>query len=314
MSRIGTPIPKPRLGRRSTGSFGTCPGPRKATFTNDVVTGLSASEEYFVTELSGNAKVIVANAIRNPIVPLVGTEGRFGSDTLIPVRNVTGRLATDSSTTQVLVTVQYGYPQGGGGFENDPDDPRAVPQLEVGTSLQPTTTNFNVHDQPLTVTYVEQVDTDGDGIPDSSVPHSHLAELEYMEVLSSIIYRRKERNNPLEKSLAYVRHVDGDTPIILGGQRKHHWMCMNIHGATDDGGQTYDVMYEFQRHPETWDPVLTYIDPVTGAPPADVMSAEAGDGVAFAMWTLRGEGATSSAIYRDRKFPEALFRELELYI
>lgn len=311
--RINTPTPKPRIRGRSTGSFGTTGGPAKATFSNDVGAGLSASEEYLVTELSGDVKTILANAVRNRSIPQMGTFGRFGSEIEIPVRNVTARLASISSTTQARVTVQYGFPQGGGGFENDPDDPAAPPQLEVGTSLQPTTTNFDVHEQPLVVTYYSEVALHGEEGP-GPFPYSHLAEIEHTEALSTVIYRRKERNNPLQKSLAYAGHIDGDTPFVFGEVRKHHWRCARIAGDTDDGAQTYNVAYEFQRHPETWNPVVSFIDATTGAPPADVTSADAGGGVAFGMWVLRGEGATNSAIYRSQRYPEALFRDLELYI
>ncbi|KKL74799.1 hypothetical protein LCGC14_2061310, partial [marine sediment metagenome] len=84
----------------------------------------------------------------------------------------------------------------------------------------------------------------------------------------TIIARRRERVSPgLVKAPTYTNTINSGSVF---GDLKHIWKCA-ISGSTDDGGDTWNVVYEFQRNwPDTWNPVIVWRDPETGKPGIDV--------------------------------------------
>jgi hypothetical protein len=45
------------------------------------------------------------------------------------------------------------------------------------------------------------------------------------------------------------------------------WLCTEISGDSNDGGNTYNVTYSFQYKPDTWDATVVFNDFTTGKPP-----------------------------------------------
>ena len=57
---------------------------------------------------------------------------------------------------------------------------------------------------------------------------------------------RKEPTNPADKAATYVNTVNS---IPIWGEAARRWLCTRLEGTSDDGGDSFDVTYEFQRSP-----------------------------------------------------------------
>lgn len=292
----------------STGTAGVAALIKGLSVGIDRSNGEFSTEEWSVTGLSGDPANILVNALNSPNIPKIGDLHPFGA--LLPVSRVEARPASDGSNTAATVTVSYGITGDAPDFPDVPDD-NAIPSLEIVTTLQPVTTNFDVRGFPLKIAYIKGIDTDGDGEPDTSEVKDQLASVDYFIPMTTHIYRRREVTNPLFKSRLYTRSIDGDASPIFGEANNHHWIVAGISGDTDDNGRSWKVTYEFQRHPETWDVVVSYIDPETGRPPSDVTTVEAG-GVLFdaTNFALGDPGTLNTAIYRAQLYPEINFRSV----
>lgn len=281
--------------------------------------GTHVTERHLVEDLSGDVRGRLFAAILSAGIPRVGDVHPL--DSTIRVDRVVASMAdARSSQTQAIVTVDYGFPSEAGNiFNQDPDDPAALPTTEVATTLQSATTFFATNRQPLVIrTPGEPPEGDEEGPP---APRKVLAGVDFQIPMTTFIYRRRERNNPQQKSLDFVQHIDGDdtvpgTGFIFGEPRKHHWLCTAISGSTDDGGDTYNVTYEFQRHPDTWDPIVVDIDPKTGRPPDDVDDLSRQDAPPALMPTgpriADSRFTATGAIYRTQVYPQATFMGLQL--
>lgn len=94
-------------------------------------------------------------------------------------------------------------------------------------------------------------------------------------------YERIEAQNPQDKSRRYVGKVN-KTPVF--GDPPHFWLCSAIRGATEDGGQSYTVNYEFSYNPDSWDATVVYHDTDTDSPVVDPK-----DGVGLRTLRVTGE-------------------------
>lgn len=81
----------------------------------------------------------------------------------------------------------------------------------------------------------------------------------------SVILRvqRIESGSPDQKARAFVGTVNS-TP--LDRDAAGTWLCTRIDGTSNDGGNEYNVTYEFQYNPRGWFFVAEWIDPDTGLP------------------------------------------------
>lgn len=78
---------------------------------------------------------------------------------------------------------------------------------------------------------------------------------------TTVSYSRAERGSPGSKAKLYVGKINKDRAF---GDPPHFWLCTRIDGNSRDGGSIYDVVYEFQRNPDTWNPDLAFFDPELG--------------------------------------------------
>lgn len=178
----------------------------------------------------------------------------------LPVSRVHANLIK-GTTDQATVTINYGFPTGGDQyFINDPDD-ETLPQLEVLTTVQPATTQFEI--DPVTgvkkqilVDYILVDDETG-----LETPMTQVGSVEFMLPMETVRYMRRERDNPQEKTGNYVGRINS---IGVFGDDPHMWLCSHLGGPSDDGGASFNVTYEFQKNPDSWDPFITPTDPVTG--------------------------------------------------
>lgn len=233
--------------------------------------GNSAVESAIVRNLSGPSGIIrLDNAISSVGIPQLGDiHSRLG----VPVQSVTAQFLEDSNT-QALVTITYGLAQGGGGFLNDPDDENAQPQIEILSTLQPVQTQFDVSGIVLNTGVYDEFPRGPDGNiiagpPERFPPQG--GEIEDIVPMHTVIARRLERESPgIWKSPAHSGTINS---TLVFGDPIHFWLA-NIEGSSDDGGDTWNVTYTFQRNPDTWNSVIVYQDPETGRVGRDVEAPE----------------------------------------
>lgn len=216
--------------------------------------GTSTRRKGIVEGLDGPPEARLTNALRAAGVPLVGD---FHPHLPIIVLRLSAQLA-ESSPSKAYVTVEYGVPQAGPGApENDPDDEGAAPTIEIISTVQTVTTNFDVDGEPLVVGYIIEDQDAG-----TSTPDEQIAEGQVQIPLRAKVFKRLERNDPSDKSKRFVGHVNA---AEVYGDPPRTWLCTRLDGVSNDGGLSYEVTYEFQQSPNM-------------GPPKDIFGASVVDG------------------------------------
>ena len=192
----------------------------------------------------------------------------------LPVDNVRATLVPDSPD-KANVRIRYAYPTGSDGFINFPDE-TAPPQIEIVSAVVPMTTEFcyvgqgnNTKQNQIVLVHSTQLDVEGP--PDLNY---QVGEVEIQVPVEIVRYRRRERKSPHGKARLYVGTVNS-RPVFADAE--HMWLCTKLGGPSDDGGQSYNVTYEFQRNVDSWDKVVVFRDPDTGYP---MQIPSSGDNVA----------------------------------
>ena len=218
--------------------------------------GTSYTRIYLVTELSGAAEARLYNVLLTAGVP------RYGEPhPVIPGLFVIGIVAVPDEAG-AKVTVTYGYPT----FENKEPNETAPAVIQVGSTLQESTTSKDKDDILIKTTFV-YTPVDDDGNQGEQTPEDYVPSLSVQVPMTSIEYQRRENNNPIQKSMLYVGKVNS---VGIGAFAPRTLLCTGIEGGSNDGGITYDVSYRFQYEPKTWDATYFFIDPDTGQPHKDV--------------------------------------------
>ncbi len=180
---------------------------------------------------------------------------------------------------KAIVTLTYEYPNTSGGigfFENTPSVTTAA-QLEVTTTLNQLTTNFDGGGNEMFVEH--QFPPGADEV--TPLLTKQTGEASIMVPTTTINYMRREPHSPLAKAQQYVGKTgasEGTSDGLIFGDPDRYWLCTGLGGPSDDGGLTYNVTYSFQRaEPHEiagfdvvpgWDAIIIFIDPTTGKPPA----------------------------------------------
>lgn len=265
----------------------------------------SAQEFYLVEDLEGGDAIHrLQSALVSPGIPL---RGSIHPTLGLPVESIRASFVGENFETQALVEVNYGLVQGAGGFDNDPNDINAQPQIEILTTLQPVLTEFDVNGDTITIDNYQVFPRDAnnniiEGPPELKPPQGGMIEAD--EEMYTIIARRRERESPgVVKGPTYTNTIN-NTPIFGDGiDVIYVWKCA-IGGTTDDGGDTWNVVYEFQRnHPTTWNTVVVWRDPETGLPGVDVTRP-----------ATMVPGATGNGTKVVQHYPATNFRDLQLPI
>lgn len=141
---------------------------------------------------------------------------------------------------------------------------------EVGSTLQDVETSFDHEGNLITIQrLVEILDENGD-VEDAKFVFQ-TAKIRVQIPMAVLRISRREEQSPHLKALAHVGHVNA-TPI-WGDRKSRTWLCTRIEGSSDDGGLSYDVIYEFQHAAPpprfieddrlnlgTWDTLITFYD------------------------------------------------------
>lgn len=228
----------------------------------------------------------------------------------LPVSRVHAALES-GSTDIATVTCEYFYPTGGNMHFANIEDVRnaGLPQLEIISTVQPATTQFYLDDagnkHQILLPYTR---TDPETQTSTELPLQS-GTVEYQLPMTVFRYMRRERT-PVDMIRSTARQYVGaiNSIAIFGEVGIHYWMCTRLDGVSDDAGQTSNVTYEFQRHPETWNPVAIYVDPDTQLPVTDTETLPPGliDGKRI--------GGAPGGIGRFRIYDTLDFNQLNLTI
>jgi hypothetical protein len=224
----------------------------------DTRDGYVLSEQFTVTNLSGPIAA-------RPLEAITATGITRGA----AHASVPGILADEISATLISptiarVSVTYrplnfeAVPPSGGGTNEA--------ELEVGASVQIEETNLDAAGNVLVVSAdVETVDENNEPYTETVAQEVRVSR---QVPNATIRFRRRENDSPFYKATEYVGTVNG---VAWAGAGPRQWLCTAIRGVSSDGGDTYDVTYEFHHRVGTWDASIIYKDPETDLPPDNLV-------------------------------------------
>lgn len=216
-----------------------------------------------VSGLTGNPAARLRRATQAPGIPRYG---HVHPDILfLPVTNIEAVFADKGTSDIAIITITFGFLPAGGAptyFTNEPSE-TTVPQLEILTTVQPSTTEFEIGPagdkrQIVLATHLP-LEEGQEGPP--ALGKEQSGSVEFQQPMETVRYMRREARSPQWKARLYVGTIN-QTGVF--DDAPHYWMCTRLDGVSDDGGATFNVTYEFQRNPDTWDPVVIATDPETG--------------------------------------------------
>jgi hypothetical protein len=79
----------------------------------------------------------------------------------------------------------------------------------------------------------------------------------------TLSFRRKETSSPIQVAYENVGYINS---VSFYGFPPETILCTSIRGESQDGGQSYDVSYEFASNLNTWKATVVHIDPATNLP------------------------------------------------
>lgn len=221
------------------------------TTISDIVDGELSHDEsgykdqrtFIVSNLSGDAITKKYSASIAPGIPQRGDP-----HPAIPGIIVTSITVSIEGPDTYRVQVSYGAPT----YERrepDEDPVNNPPVLQISTTLQGATTAKDIDGDQL---FVDFVDDNGNQFTQSG-------EVELQIPFSMISIQRKERYTPLYKSLEFSGSVNKNAI----GDFAPRTLLIDISGDTDDGGLSYNVTYNVQYNPRTWDAEIFFKDEET---------------------------------------------------
>lgn len=215
-----------------------------------------------VVGLTGNPAVRLYRAMLAPGIPQYGEY--HSAVPFLPVTNVEAVYADKGTNTIAIVTITYGFASGGTQyFMNEPGDGLdTLPQIEILTTVQPARTEFEILPDGTKVQILATnaiVDEETGISREVTQPGS----VEFMLPMETVRYMRREQYNPQSKSRLHLGHINS---VSVFGDPPHWWLCTRLDGPSDDGGASFNVTYEFQRNPDSWNPAIVPTNPVTGKP------------------------------------------------
>lgn len=135
--------------------------------------------------------------------------------------------------------------------------------VRVGSSLSQVETNVDRNGNVLFTTYTYP--SDYELRPElRSKTIKQPAIVQKLIPVPDLTLTRLEDESPLVLSSIYVGAVNS-VPFQGGAART--WMCTNIDGISQDGGEKWNVTYSFQHRRDTWDKTIVFEDPQTSHPP-----------------------------------------------
>lgn len=216
-----------------------------------------------VVGLRGNPDARLYYASLAPGIPRYGQYHKVLP--YLPVSLVSAEYPDKGTSDIANVTITFGFSSVGAPvyFANDPSE-TTLPQVEILTSVQPATTQFEILPDGAKRQIVVARDLPPpEGEPGPPGREEQAGSVDYQLPMKTVRFMRREPRNAEWKADLYVGTI---SKVGVFGDPPHYAFCTRLGSVSDDGGATWNVTYEFQRHPDSWDPWVIFTDPVTGKP------------------------------------------------
>ncbi|HAI12223.1 MAG TPA: hypothetical protein DCM28_11000 [Phycisphaerales bacterium] len=203
--------------------------------------GLEAQRHAYVTGIKQ-----LRDAIEHPDLPRVGHP--HPQLTHLVVNSIT---AKPDGPNAANITITYHDPSGNGDH----------PKVSIDTALRQHTTETDLDGNRITVSYSntgEDVDMIAQG-----------ARVSVLRPQTQLTFTRLENAHPAKTAKTYAGTINRSS-IFQGAPQT--WLCTSIDATSDDGGNSFLVTYQFQYNASGWQPTVSYTDPKTNRPPADLVA------------------------------------------
>lgn len=219
--------------------------------------GIQLTRSFIVPEMGEGSKAArLYRVLQHPGVP------RYGD----PHPDVPGVTASSiqiepasQKTFRVLVTYSAPDPTA------EVDGP--IREIEMGTTLTTEETSRDKDGSLMVIqVYYENLDDDGNVTERGYKPY--VGRVQVQRPLQTYRVRRRLSSPPTQHARSFVGKVGGF------GTRSGKWFCARIEFDSQDGGESYDVLYEFQYNERGWEADVEFVNAQTGAPDEGSVSAK----------------------------------------
>ncbi len=219
--------------------------------------GFEATRAFQVSGLAGNRAARMFAAILAPGVPRRGTP-----HPVVPGIRADVVDATAQDQGNALVTVRYRKLDS----DEEEEDEAAAPKITISAGLTRTRSQFDFEGKQILLQH-----TFNRGTPQFRKSEPQPGFVEILIPTVSVQFSRRESVSPGRKALDNVGKVNSR---LFFSFQKRHWLCTRIDGNSQDGGVTYNVLYEFQLNRLTWDATVAYFDKERNEHPPDLVDKE----------------------------------------
>lgn len=231
--------------------------------------GLSAARAFLVSGLSGDGPQRLIEALNVPGIPKYGD--LYPGTSKCAAVDISATPAP-GSTGKMRVIVKYKDITTKGG---KPDD-KAKPIVRVIARTVEVETEKDIKGEPLIVKYT-QINEQmlGGSLQQVYQEKTYAGRAKYHLPVIGFRFERKESQAPTAKAKTYLGKVNKGQFFGYGARML---LVTELSGVTNDGGETYQVVYEIMVGPSHgWDAKMRYVDELSGKTPED---AEEGNGIA----------------------------------
>lgn len=225
------------------------------TSKNDV--GFEATRVFQVSGLRGNRAARMFVALLAPGIPRRGFP-----HPVVPFIRVDVVDAVAQSQGQALVTVKYRKLDS----DEEEEDEAPTPKITISAGVTTIRTQFDNKGKQI---LVQHTFNKGTGKARKSEEQPGFVEILVPTV--SVQFSRRETGSPGRKALDNVGRVNSR---FFFSFKPRHWLCTRLDGNSQDGGITYNVLYEFQLNRKTWDATVAFFDKERNEHPPNLVDGE----------------------------------------
>lgn len=248
------------------------------TISDSLDAGVTATRIFLVTGLSGTAESKMKTALELSGIPkLKELHPAFKNEGKVKVESKDARAL---SNNQVEVTVNYAKI-----VDEDSN------KISLGSTVQLERTNFAFtfrgaksflgRDKQIILKHTFREDDKQTG---ESIIRDEFqtAEVDIQEPNATAVFRSKKKFN-VKQVLVLFDQVGtvNEGPFLEDsveeGSDKLLWLCTGISAESNDGGEFFDMTFEFQQKKQGWDATVIFIDPTTDRPVKDPDEGKLGE-------------------------------------
>lgn len=233
-------------------------------------TGMRGMRTFFIPDVSGAGVRVLAAALLAPNVPRY--DDPWPDLPLLLCSEVTARPSDGPTDFEVIAT--YGFPiVPTDPYDNPPGDD-VVPFLDIVSSVVMKKTAMDIDGDPIVISNYTETSPDGEPV----LMPAQSAEVDVPVRNTVLRYRRREW--PID---SHGRHIGDKCVNWTGVTNKEMYLgfpkdslLVVVGASSDDGNDTFNVVYELHHNIDTWHPTVVYRDTKTGRPAKDIGGLDIG--------------------------------------